>query len=395
MGMVQLLFPFLSKLYFQKVVIAIPMLGLFLDGSLRDNIGRALRTKQGNVLIFLVFWMLMSVPFAVYPGASFAFLTQTFWKVLVLALLVLAYASSMESLNKIIWSYILAIGMLSVLTVTAPGASRVSIEGSRIDPNDTALQLILALPFIVWKYRSSKGIIKIILGFLSLFLLIGIIETKSRGGFLGLLAVTLVTIFQIKRIEKGSLLKMLVPVLAVGIIIFYVGGNEYTDRISTIGDTSGDYNVISQTGRMNIWKRGIDMMINNPLLGVGIICFVSAEGRLYADTGAKWNAAHNSFVQIGAELGFPGLIAFCFLIWSSINNVRAISSANKGLSTDDFKIITSYSIIGSWTGFIVSGFFLSAAYISAFYFLLALSIAFVTIERKESALMLLNNKKGL
>ena len=30
--------------------------------------------------------------------------------------------------------------------------------------------------------------------------------------------------------------------------------------------------------------------------------------------GLKWNAAHNSFVEIGAELGIPGLLVFLALL---------------------------------------------------------------------------------
>lgn len=379
-GNIQILFPFLAKVYFQKIIMIIPIFGLFSDHDFFNNIAKRLNSKQGKVLIFLVSWMIISVPFAVYPGGSFAFLTQRFWKVIVMVFLVLAYASSKEVLDKIIWTYILAIGFLGVLTVMASGASRMAIKEDIYDANDTALQFVLALPFVVWKYRSSKGFTKALTGLICLALIVGIVETKSRGGFIGLLAVFAVTALQIKRIERGGLLKMLIPLIAVGVIIYYYGSTTYFDRISTIIDPN-DYNYTGQTGRLNIWKRGIEMMLNHPLLGVGIACFISAEGRLYADVGSKWQAAHNSFTEIGAELGFPGLIAFCFLIWSSVENVREIQSVNKELGNDNFKTVTSYSIIGSWVVFIISGFFLSAAYTSSFYFLLALSMSFVSLEK--------------
>ena len=398
MGAIQLLFPFLAEIYFQKIVTLVPLIGLISDKYLIDNLRNPLSSRQGKALIFLVLWMIMSVPLSIYPGWSFAFLTQNFWKILVMVLLVLAYGSSKESLNKIIWAYILASGLLSILTVMASGASRTSITGGAYDPNDTALQFLLALPFVVWKYRSSKGFSKVLTAFISLILIIGIVDTQSRGGFLGLLAVAALISLQIKRIEKGGLPKVLVPLLAIGVIIYYFGGTTYLDRVSTILHPSNDYNVTSQTGRIDIWKRGIDMMLNNPLLGVGVAGFVSADGRLYAGAGARWNAAHNSFVQIGAELGFPGLIAFCFLIWSSIKKVREILVANREANLDNFKIITSYSIIGSWAGFIVSGFFLSAAYTSYLFFLIALSMAFISLEKpneQQVNSLTYGNKQGM
>src|SRR3990172_6654965 len=123
-----------------------------------------------------------------------------------MVLIVLAYASSMESLNKIIWTYVLALGMLSTWTLIVSVSSRMSIDERRYDPNDTALQFLLVLPFVAWKYMSVKGIKKLLLGVLCLLLVSGIVATESRGGFIGLLAVTMVIISQVKRVEGGKLL---------------------------------------------------------------------------------------------------------------------------------------------------------------------------------------------
>src|SRR3989337_337250 len=116
MGAIQLLFPFLAEIYFQKIVTLVPLIGLISDKYLIDNLRNPLSSRQGKALIFLVLWMIMSVPLSIYPGWSFAFLTQNFWKILVMVLLVLAYGSSKESLNKIIWAYILARGILKIFT---------------------------------------------------------------------------------------------------------------------------------------------------------------------------------------------------------------------------------------------------------------------------------------
>ena len=70
-------------------------------------------------------------------------------------------------------------------------------------------------------------------------------------------------------------------------------------------------------------------MMANPLLGVGPGNFQTAEGTLSPlaerqqyGVGVRWNAAHNSFVQIGAELGFPGLALFVAVIVSAFVALR-------------------------------------------------------------------------
>lgn len=376
---IQLLFPILGKIYFQKVITAAVLAGVLLDSNCHSNIKRYLNSRQGYAIIFLFIWMVLSVPFSIYPGGSFRFLTESFWKTIAVFFMLLAYTSSKEHLNKIIWTYIIAIAFLSIITVSGTGAPRIEVGGG-YDPNDTALILLMAFPFFVWKYRYLKGIIRIIIGCLTLLLIIAMIATQSRGGFLGLAAVSCIIFIQVWHIEKKGLLRALFGILILGSMIFYYGGEAYYERILSTFDTSGNYNYYSQGGRIAIWKRGIDMMINNPLVGVGVNAFIGADGVLYKEEGSRWQAAHNSFVQIGAELGFPGLIVFCFLIWSSIRNVNKILSGNVSAEFDNLSKIISYAIIGSWVGFIVSGSFLSAAYISPFYFLLAISLAFISLE---------------
>lgn len=382
---IQLLFPVIGKIYFQKVVTAAALAGVLLDSNCHSNIKKYLNSRQGYVIIFLFMWMVLSVPFSVYPGGSFRFLTENFWKVIAVFFMLLGYTSSKEHLNKIIWTYIISIAFLSIMTIKRGGIARAEFGGG-YDANDTALMLLMAFPFFMWKFRYLKGIMKITLGCLILLLIIGIIATQSRGGFLGLIAVVCTILLQVLYVEKKGLIKALLGVLVFSGIFFFYGGEAYYERVSSIFDTSANYNYNAPVGRLALWKRGIDMMINNPLLGVGVNAFRAADGLHYTNEGSRWNVAHNSFVQIGAELGFPGLIAFCFLIWGSIKNVRKIPSANVSAESDSFRNATAYSIIGSWVGFIVSGSFLSAAYISPFYFLLAISLAFISIE-------LLKNRK--
>jgi len=58
-------------------------------------------------------------------------------------------------------------------------------------------------------------------------------------------------------------------------------------------------------------------MVARPFLGVGANAFPQAEGRFSAygrerqaaGRGVRWAAAHNSFVQVGAEPGVSGLLA--------------------------------------------------------------------------------------
>lgn len=376
MSQIQLLFPILGTLQTQKLVVAIALFGLLSQARLVENMRNALSTPTVRPLIFMVTWILLSIPFGVYPGQSIMFITQSYWKILVMFLLIISYVSTMEEVNKLIWVYILAVGLLAIITILSSGGGRMEINADVYDANDTALQFLLALPFAVWKYKSSKGIKRWLAIFISIVLLVGIVKTNSRGGFLGLVAVVLVIMWQIKALEKRSLFRifLLLAIMSIGFI--YFAGDSYVDRISTMLAPSKDYNTAASTGRLQIWERGIQMMFMNPILGVGVYNFMSAEGMIFAEIGARYQAAHNSFVQIGAELGLPGFIVFCMLIWKTVKYIKEVGrNAYKENNSLTLNLAISYSVIGSITGFVVSGFFLSAAYTTPLYFLLAVSIS--------------------
>jgi len=152
--------------------------------------------------------------------------------------------------------------------------------------------------------------------------------------------------------------------------------------------SQSDYNHTSETGRLQIWNRGIGYMLANPLLGVGPNNFPTAEGTLSPlaerqqyGIGVRWNAAHNSFVQIGAETGVPGLGLFVAMIASAFVALRRAGRAASRTPGAAVSPALSAALTGALIGFTVGAFFLSLAYSEMLYTLLALAVA----VRKVSA----------
>jgi len=75
----------------------------------------------------------------------------------------------------------------------------------------------------------------------------------------------------------------------------------------------------------------------------------------------RWNAPHNSFVQIGAELGFPGLAFYISVIGCAFVALRRSGDLGPALTA-------------SLLGFVVGSFFLSLAYSEMLYTLVALAV---------------------
>lgn len=386
---IQSLIPLLASLQFQKIMLLIPLAGLFSERRLLQHVKKSiLTTPYGKTLIFYSIWMVFSIPLSVYPGSCVTFLTEHYWKLWVALCLIIAYGVSRESYDKMIWAVILAASVFSLAAFASKGSGRFQLTEA-YDPNENALLFVLTFPLVFWKTITSRGWKKPAAGVLALLLVIGIMETGSRGGFLGLIAVICVSLVQCRREYRIGLGKLLIVPALLLLTLYSCGGSQYLDRVTSTFDTEQNYNYTADTGRLAIWRQGVDMMITNPVLGVGVYQFISAQGILYRSEGGKWQAAHNTFVQVGAELGFPGLIAFCFILYSTIKSLRTVSRG-KGAG-NNYASLMSHALIGSWTGFIVCASFLSVAYTNIYFLLFGFSVALLNIADTAG----LNSEPGL
>ena len=114
-------------------------------------------------------------------------------------------------------------------------------------------------------------------------------------------------------------------------------------------------------------------MLENPLLGVGAGAFEVAEGSLHQGVG-KWNAPHNSFIQVGAELGVGGLVLFVFLIYRAVKNCRTVIRLARNDSRLQPYLCLGHGFEISLSAYIVAGSALSQGYTSLLYFLIGMSV---------------------
>ena len=75
--------------------------------------------------------------------------------------------------------------------------------------------------------------------------------------------------------------------------------------------------------RVGLWRAGLEMAADYPIFGVGLGRFYHHSSRYAQDTlttyGFTNENAHNNFIQILAELGIPGLVAFVVLVFAALS----------------------------------------------------------------------------
>jgi O-antigen ligase len=378
---IQLMVPALATIQFQKIVMLLALVGLLKEPKKLSSSTAVLRTSHGKAMLFLVVWMVLSVPFSVWPGKSFGFITESAWKSILGLVMMIAYGSSEASLEKIIWAMLGAAAFLSGMYILFPQSSSLAIlQEEAYDRNDLGFLFVLAIPFAYWKSRQHGGVRKIVLQSLCVLFIGGIVATHSRGAFLGLLTVIVVSSLH----ARGSSIKkalLAVAILTVVLVtVFILGQGGYLDRVASITDTENNYNYTSNTGRIAVWERGLGMMWENPFFGVGIAAYEAADGAIVRV--GKWSAAHNSLVQIGAELGVPGLLAYCIMVVGLLRRSSQIASS-VGRS-DDFYRYTGVALSCSLFGYVVNGFFLSMAYSNLAFLIFGIAFAFINLTSKKN-----------
>lgn len=236
-------------------------------------------------------------------------------------------------------------------------------QGFINDPNDFAQLIVCVIPlqFIFWRpKRRVRNTLFVLLPVC--VLLYGAFLTHSRGCLMAFLAMAIVA----GRRRIGTIPSLL---LAGGLFL-----------AATKLNFTGGRDLASGEGRMMLWAESIGLLKSHPLFGVGF-------GQLPDYIG---HTAHNSIMVCAAELGMFGLYFWSMFLFPTLRDTLALASPDKVSEGEPIAIteeLLPYAtlpkeeidkaelnrlgrlIILSFTGFLVTGFFLSRAFVLTFFLL--------------------------
>lgn len=379
-GRIHQLFPSLGPLRPALVSAMLALALLLLDPTATERLWRVCRQRAAKCLLGLVVWVALSVPGALWQGGSFALLTDVLLKAAAMALVLAAAVRGPRDLERMGLVYFGSAAVYGAVVLARFDVTATWRMGTLYyyDANDFATLAATALPLGLYFASTPRGTALRLAALLGLGVLgVAIVRTGSRGGFLALLAVIGFLLFRLTTIRAGWRL-LTAGVLAV--LFAATATDAYWDQMRTIVHPEEDYNLSSQEGRLKIWKRGIGYMMSRPILGVGAGNFPTAEGTISPQAerqsygrGVKWQAAHNSFVQVGAELGVPGLVLFVVMLASAFTGLNAAGRHSAGAARPPPAVLAQ-TLTASLIGYVVGAFWLSLAYTEMLYTLVGLAI---------------------
>jgi O-antigen ligase len=157
--------------------------------------------------------------------------------------------------------------------------------------------------------------------------------------------------------------------------------DQYKERYSSI--TRSEIDASSQ-GRVDAWRTGLRMFVDRPLFGVGIGCFGVAHGTEYSR--GNWLEAHSLYVQIVAEIGLVGTIAFLLLLHEMLRLNRRTSRRLLARGPDAaFEVRVLDAMAAGFVVLLVSGIFGHSLTRETWYVFAAAGIAILRIDARSAA----------
>jgi probable O-glycosylation ligase (exosortase A-associated) len=251
-------------------------------------------------------------------------------------------------------------------------------EGSFLyDNNDFGLALNMTIPMFFFMARAERKLwMRIGLRVLMACVAICVVGTYSRGGLLGLTAVTLAIVAKSRQKVVG--------LLSVGVAVLCVltfTTNIWQSRMRDFMEGNLDASAYS---RLVAWGGGWNLAMAYPITGGGFDVFTdegifpsfvppSLRGALYSKV-HHLHSSHSIYFEMLGEQGFVGLGLFLLLLLSCYASMRGLRKHVKNYPELEWVEPYTHMFEVTLLAYMISGATLGRAYFDYFYQVVALVI---------------------
>ena len=378
----------LSALYYYRPEDFIPWLGYIPMAKIAGVLGlvallagmmsggKAKVPAAVKILWLLLIQMAICIPFALWRGGAFSTVTDKFSKAVVVTMLISMAVVTLRELRKLLWIQVSAVALVTFFSITLRHYRDGRLEGIQKsileNPNDLAINIAISFPlclvFLLHARGWKKALWAMALGLMGL----GVVLTYSRSGLLALLISVVVCVWEygIKG-KRRSIVVVTVVALVLGLGAA-LSTSHYRARVESIilGNIEGSGDKGSLEARKTLLKKSIITAVTHPLVGVGPGCF------LLVDKG--WYVAHNTYTELAAEVGIPGLVLFLMAMWAAFKNIREIRKSQRYREDPELRLFTQ----ALWAGlaaYLAGACFASTEYNLYPYFMVGYTCAMLRI----------------
>jgi O-antigen ligase len=345
---------------------------LMLEGNLTA------RPREVNMILLLGVASLLSIPLAIDRSEAWGTFVDFVIKT-ILIFIVLANVIRTELRLKVMFWLVLIVSIylsISLIHDYQAGIFKIgaaetntqrvagAIKGLFENSNDLALHLVTIIPITIALGLVKKNpLMRIVYWGIGFLMVAAVVITFSRGGFLALIAMTVVLSWKFGRRNKTATLATVV----LGLIFFVaLAPGAYGGRLATIFDSASDVTG-SSSQRTVVLKRSIWVALRYPLFGVGLGNFHhKSEQEL---------GTHNAYTQVASEVGIPAMICYIIFLVHPLRKLRMIERELFERNETSRFYYLSIGLQASLVSYMVASFFAAVAYQWYIYYLVAYAIA--------------------
>ncbi|PWT99263.1 MAG: hypothetical protein C5B51_27570 [Terriglobia bacterium] len=353
----------------------------------------AFREAIGKFIIAFTACFLAAIPFSVWKSGSFHALTEQWLVGFVVFMATAALISDFRQYIRTAKTVALAILVLTVICITLGTVvnGRLFLPRGRFaNPNEMAQALLLGMPFWWAITSSARSHLLKVFGAASIGLMLYVIsKTGSRGALVCLALVMGVIFLRASVVGKVKVLAAVMVMLLVGVLMipqalraryqtfFRADIPEAWDQVDANFLNSA---VGSTNNRKEMLIRSLQLTVTHPFLGVGPGMFVVAEDTMAKSEGERmgsWLGTHNSFTQVSSECGIPALLFYVAIVGISFK--RSYALHRRARSRPEWREISIHALALNYSliVFIITGFFVHAAYTALLPVLAGLTVSLV------------------
>ncbi len=279
-------------------------------------------------MVFVILGLaVLFYPFSINKEDTWRELSELYIKVVLMFGLLVA---TLDSRARIYWMMRLTVlcgGWIALDSILKFRAGDLSEKSQRIEgtvggmfsnPNDLATTFGMLLPLAVVLLVVSRGPSRVLYACCIVLFSMATLITFSRGGFLALVAVAGVMLWKFRRRHRA--IPYVAAGMLLGVLLLSMPGG-LGDRLWTIVKPDSDSTGSAQE-RRDILKRGLLIAARHPITGIGL-------GTFHIQS-INERRAHNSYLEIAAELGLMGLLAYLALIFNPLKALWQIEAETLG-----------------------------------------------------------------
>jgi O-antigen ligase len=379
--------PGMAYLPWGKMVGAIALLGLIFGVRKSD---RGKLPVECKILLVLLAHLILTIPTAAWRGGSFDTVFNKFSKGVIVALLITLVVTKMSELRKLLYIQALAVVLVTIGSMavhrTMEGRLMGIQNGILENPNDLAINIAINFPLCLGFMFAARGGLRKSVWVVSLFCLIaGVVATYSRSGFVALVITGIICIWEFGIRGKRVLLVGGTVIFGILAVAGLTASPKYRGRImsliqrpaaGTVQEGSmEEHGEGSLEARSQLLKDSLNLMLHHPIFGIG-------PGNFPAVTGT-WRVAHNTYTELGAEAGVPGLLLFVALLLASMRRIKSVYKLPGYKGDPEIRIWVS-ALWASITGYAAGALFASTEYNLFPYFIIGYICALYKIAAHEA-----------